>query len=126
MLKVVKKIPYFDIIVEIRMKSLKNTVEYGSTVTLECELIGIHNATSIFWKRKVPNNTTERIIVNGSKYFESTVKNPSLVIVHADENDEGFYICTASTTDENETIVGNKVSVQVRGRYFVLASLYRT
>lgn len=106
----------FYIITEISMESLDYTVDYGSAFALKCELVGISNATSVFWQVKAPNYKAKRIHIDNSKYFGSTIRSPSLVIADAKEYDEGSYYCTVKTNEENKLIKGNQVAVHVRGR----------
>ncbi|XP_071133084.1 cell adhesion molecule CEACAM5-like [Mytilus edulis] len=95
-------------------------VDCGKAVTLECVLIGISNSKTVRWHRIKKNNKMDDIIIDGSKYMGSSVTNPSLIISDVNENDSGFYFCTAKVEDRELT--GKRVSVSVQGTLSVLVS----
>ncbi|VDI49227.1 proline-, glutamic acid- and leucine-rich protein 1 [Mytilus galloprovincialis] len=97
----------------IKIEKENYEVDCGKTVTLECVLIGISNSKAVCWHRIKENTKMDDIIIDGSKYMGSNVTNPSLVIVNVNENDTGFYFCTAKVEDREVT--GEKVSVSVQG-----------
>ncbi|VDI24647.1 Hypothetical predicted protein [Mytilus galloprovincialis] len=88
-------------------------VDCGKAVTLECVLIGISTSKTVCWHRTKENNKMDDIIIDGSKYMGSSVTNPSLIIADVNENDSGFYFCTAKV--KGRELTGKRVSVSVQG-----------
>ncbi|VDI56492.1 Hypothetical predicted protein, partial [Mytilus galloprovincialis] len=107
-----KRGPDVSLTVEgIKMASLKYKVDYSGEIKLVCTLIG--SPKSICWYRNSLDNTTERIVIDSSKYKGSTVDDPSLEIVNVNENDTGSYFCTARFSG-NEELSGDTVSVIIQ------------
>lgn len=101
------------------MKTLEYTVDYGATLTLECSLKGTSNAKSVFWKRKM-NDNTEIVSIDGSKFIGSTVSNPSLVIINVNNSNMGSYFCTVMFGRKKECLIGNEVSVYLQGISYIV------
>lgn len=67
---------------------------FGSDVTLDCEVTSNPFHTSVYWERTINNHMIE-ITTNSVKYGGSTVNNPSLTIHNFTANDIGSYRCLA-------------------------------
>ncbi|KAK3107564.1 hypothetical protein FSP39_017383 [Pinctada imbricata] len=76
------------------------SVNFGSSITLQCTVNAFPSALSVTWKKTINSVTTDIVINSQSsgKYGGSTVTSPSLVIYSADLSDEASYVCTASNT----------------------------
>lgn len=99
----------------VKMTTLEYKVEHGITLKLESVLFGSPNLTSVYWRKKSLNDTRFRNLeIDGAKYKGSTTDNPSLVITDVNENDMGFYYCTANVSG-GEGLIGDTVSVHEQG-----------
>ena len=90
---------WFFFIVEfpiVQILSNYYNVEIGKTVTVECQVQANPAHTSVQWKRVINGVTSDLDISNGNKYNGATVNTPSLTIQATTDNDEGYYICTAT------------------------------
>lgn len=74
------------------------SVDFGSSITIECQITATPGVTSVSWSRIINGQTTTITISNNNKFSGGTVSNPSLTITGADNSDEGFYICSASNS----------------------------
>lgn len=101
------------------MTAAEYYVANGKTIILQCALVNISTPTSVFWQKRISSsqeNRTENIIIDGSKYKGSNLRNPSLVIVNANQSDTGSYFCTATVAGVGEEIKGDDVSLTIEGK----------
>ncbi|XP_033758139.1 hemicentin-1-like [Pecten maximus] len=73
------------------------TVITGLTKTIPCSVSGTPAVTSVSWKF-THNGVTTTLSIDGVNYGGSIVSNPSLVVYNADNNDQGYYTCTATNS----------------------------
>lgn len=69
-------------------------VTTGTTVTLQCSVFAIPQATSIIWDRVV-NGVRDSMDTTSNRYSGATVNNPSLTIHNTEGDDSGIYRCYA-------------------------------
>ncbi|XP_063442513.1 hemicentin-1-like [Mytilus trossulus] len=87
------------------LKSLYDVI-VTSNITLACNVSATPNVTNITWQKVSTNETTD-IEIDNVKYGGGTVNEPSLTIWHLENDDEGWYTCTA------ENLVGIGTSDQI-------------
>ncbi|CAG2234906.1 HMCN [Mytilus edulis] len=77
-----------------------------SNITLACNVSATPNVTSVVWQKGSTNETTD-IGIDQVKYSGGTVDDPSLTILHLENDDAGWFTCTA------ENLVGIGTSDQI-------------
>lgn len=77
-----------------------------SNITLACNVSATPNVTSVVWQKGSTNETTD-IGIDQVKYSGGTVDDPSLTILHLENDDAGCFTCTA------ENLVGIGTSDQI-------------
>ncbi|XP_021370011.1 hemicentin-1-like [Mizuhopecten yessoensis] len=73
------------------------TVVTGLTKTIPCTVSGTPSVTSVGW-RFTHNGVTSTLSIDGVNYGGSLVSNPALIVYNADNNDQGYYTCTATNS----------------------------
>ncbi|XP_069115359.1 hemicentin-1-like isoform X2 [Argopecten irradians] len=73
------------------------TVITGLTKTIPCSVSGTPAVTSVSWKF-THNGVTTTLSIDGVNYGGSVLSNPSLIVYNADNNDQGYYTCTATNS----------------------------
>ena len=80
----------------VQIQSNYYNVEIGKTITVECQITADPQHNAVQWRRVVNGVMSDVDLSDNSKYTGSTVTNPSLTIQSTTNNDEGYYICTAT------------------------------
>lgn len=93
--------------------TIKN-VEYGSNVTLNCNVISFPVQTHVYWQR-ISNGTRANVTSDNSDIVGVKTSNPSLTILKARTTDSGLYACyamnivgTGHSDAVNLTVIGGK------------------
>ncbi|XP_052058078.1 hemicentin-1-like isoform X9 [Mytilus californianus] len=73
-------------------------VNFGNTITLQCQVTATPQHTSVEWRRTINGVTSVISVTNTNKYSGSTVATPSLTISSSAISDEGFYTCYATNS----------------------------
>ena len=72
-------------------------VEIGQNVVVVCTITSNPQHTSVQWQRRDSNNAITNLDVSdATQYSGGTFNTPSLTILNAANNGEGYYICTAT------------------------------
>ena len=72
-------------------------VEIGQNVVVVCSITSNPQHFTVQWKRRDNNNALTNIDTSDqTQYTGGNLNTPSLTILNAANNDEGFYICTAT------------------------------
>ncbi|XP_071159615.1 hemicentin-1-like isoform X10 [Mytilus edulis] len=95
-------------------------VNFGNTITLQCQVTATPQHTVVEWRRTINGVTNTISVTNTNKYSGSTVATPSLTISTSASSDEGFYTCYATnsigTGNSQQTyldVVGTQPTVTV-------------
>ena len=72
------------------------TADHGMYVILECTIAANPVYTHVQWYKIKNGNYVNLNVTINSKYSGSTVGNPSLTISSLLDDDEGYYICSAT------------------------------
>lgn len=107
---------YFVGNLEIRVKTSEHIVDYGTTVKLECELVGSSTPKLVFWQKDAKDKKTKELCIDNQKYTGSTISDPSLIIANVNQDDIGSYFCSAVLHSDSQIIQGKKLLVSVRGK----------
>ena len=98
----------------VHITSPQYSVNIGTPVTLECNIIG-RIVSHVFWTNSL--NNEEILISNGNtnnnKYNGSTINNPSLTIKAVDFFDKATYVCNAR--DDRVTKTSSSIVLDVIG-----------
>ena len=93
------------------------SVTLGTSVTMDCTVSANPSHTSVTWQKIVNGQPTNINLSQTNKYSGSTTTSPSLTIQTVDQNDEGYYVCTAQnsigTGTSSQTflnVLGSKLS----------------
>ncbi|XP_052061300.1 hemicentin-1-like isoform X5 [Mytilus californianus] len=73
-------------------------VEIGQSVVVVCTITSNPAHTTVQWKRVNNNQETNLDISDSTQYQNGNLQNPSLTILNAATNDEGYYRCTATNS----------------------------
>ncbi|XP_076112262.1 hemicentin-1-like isoform X2 [Mytilus galloprovincialis] len=73
-------------------------VEIGQSVVVVCTVTSNPAHTTVQWKRVNNNQETNLDISDSSQYQNGNLQNPSLTILNAATDDEGYYRCTATNS----------------------------
>lgn len=73
-------------------------VEIGQNVVVVCTVTSNPAHTTVQWKRVNNNQETNLDISDSSQYQNGNLQNPSLTILNAATDDEGYYRCTATNS----------------------------
>lgn len=91
-------------------------MKYGEKVHIVCVVTGNPPPTQVYWEKDF--NDIKKVIHNGTINTEGiTVENPSLILLHATDSDNGLYKCFAvnefgrdSSSSVELNVVGGNLS----------------
>lgn len=98
---------FFLDIPDIHVLQTSYTVIVTDNITMACNVSASPEVTRIGWLRNTTNNETTAIGMSNDKYKGGTIDDQFLTIWNVNNDDEGWYICTA------ENLIGDAISEQI-------------
>ncbi|XP_060079143.1 hemicentin-1-like [Ylistrum balloti] len=92
------------------------SVLLGLSVTIDCAVSAVPTHSSVEWRRITTtggNTVSTPIVIDNINYSGGSVSSPNLQVNSAENNDEGFYVCTA--TNSVGTGTSNQAFLSVTG-----------